>query len=414
MNMGAIKLLADTDFKEYVRLNIEAFPAMYPKMSDDQIDGWIKRMQAQQATGADIQYYGYYGEGKLIGAMRIHTFNINVHSVEMSSGGVGNICVDLTHRKEHIGREMMEYYHRHFQEKGAPILLLWPFRHDFYMKMGYGYARKYNKYMYKPADLPPGSKEGVGFMGESDINDMLECFNRYTSATHGMIYKQRRFFERFIQRFKVVGYRNGDRLEGFMGFNFKKLDPDHPLLQNIEIEYMVFENPTALSRLLAFLQTQLDQVDRIVFMTYDDDMHYVSRDPRNGVPHIFYINQESNVQGLGVMYRILNKEQFFKQLALHDFNGENIRVRFNVMDSFVPENDGPITVHFKEGRPVIAEGYDVEVSLNIEYLSSLLMGVVDFKKLWTYNLLKVSDESYLDQLDRLFHVRKKPETIEEF
>jgi predicted acetyltransferase len=132
------------------------------------------------------------------------------------------------------------------------------------------------------------------------------------------------------------------------------------------------------------------------------------------VPHIFYINQESNVQGLGVMYRILNKEQFFKQLALHDFNGENIRVRFNVMDSFVPENDGPITVHFKEGRPVIAEGYDVEVSLNIEYLSSLLMGVVDFKKLWTYNLLKVSDESYLDQLDRLFHVRKKPETIEEF
>ena len=412
--MGDIRRLADEDFKEYVRISHEAFPAMFTKLSDEQIDGWIKRMQAQQATGTGIQYYGYYRDDRLIGVMRIHEFVINVHGVEMSSGGVGNICVDLTHRKEHIGKEMMEYYHRLFQEKGAPILLLWPFRHDFYMKMGYGYARKYNKYLYRPADLPRGSRDGVGFMGESDIDDMLECFNRYAAATHGMIYKQRRFFERFIKRFKVVGYRNGDKVEGFMGFNFKKLDPDHPLLHNIEIEYMVYENPKALGRLLAFLQTQLDQVDRVVFMTYDDDLHFVSSDPRNDVPHIFYINQETNVQGVGIMYRILDKERFFKQLAPHSFNDETIRVRFNVRDSFVPENDGPITVHFEEGRPVITEGYDVEVSLNIEYLSSLLMGVVDFRKLWTYGLLEVSDEAYLDQLDRLFQVAKKPETIEEF
>ena len=412
--MGDIRRLADEDFKEYVRISHEAFPAMFTKLSDEQIDGWIKLMQAQQATGTGIQYYGYYRDDRLIGVMRIHEFVINVHGVEMSSGGVGNICVDLTHRKEHIGKEMMEYYHRLFQEKGAPILLLWPFRHDFYMKMGYGYARKYNKYLYRPADLPRGSRDGVGFMGESDIDDMLECFNRYAAATHGMIYKQRRFFERFIKRFKVVGYRNGDKVEGFMGFNFKKLDPDHPLLHNIEIEYMVYENPKALGRLLAFLQTQLDQVDRVVFMTYDDDLHFVSSDPRNDVPHIFYINQETNVQGVGIMYRILDKERFFKQLAPHSFNDETIRVRFNVRDSFVPENDGPITVHFEEGRPVITEGYDVEVSLNIEYLSSLLMGVVDFRKLWTYGLLEVSDEAYIDQLDRLFQVAKKPETIEEF
>ena len=282
------------------------------------------------------------------------------------------------------------------------------------MKMGYGYARKYNKYMYKPDDLPRGSKEGVGFMSEADIDDMLECFNRYAAKTHGMIYKARGFFERFIQRYKVVGYRAGDRIEGFIGFNFKKLDPDNPLRQNIEIEYMAYENPTALSRLLAFLQTQLDQVERIVFMTFDDDFHFISKDPRNGVPHIFYINQESNVQGLGIMYRVLDNEKFFQEIAPHSFNGENLKVKFNVIDSFVPENQGTVTVHFKDGYPEVTEGYDVEVSMNVEYLSSLLMGVVDFKKLWTYGLVELSDESYIDQLDRLFHVHRKPETIEEF
>ncbi|TRO59758.1 GNAT family N-acetyltransferase, partial [Candidatus Bathyarchaeota archaeon] len=296
--MGDVRLLEDLDFREYARLSLEAYPAMYSKMSDEQIDGWIKRMQVQQAEKSDIQYYGYYEEGKLLGAMRTHTFTMNVHGVDILAGGVGNVCVDLTHKKEQVAKKMMERFHRLYLDMGAPMVLLWPFRSDFYMKMGYGYSRKYNKYMYKPSDLPRGSKEGVGFMAESDVDDLLKSFNRYAAATHGMIYKKRRFFERFLQRYKVVGYRRGDHIEGFIGFNFKKLQTDHPLLQDIEIEYMVYENPTALSRILAFLQTQLDQVERVEFITLDDDLHYISGDPRNGVPHIFYINQESNVQGI--------------------------------------------------------------------------------------------------------------------
>jgi predicted acetyltransferase len=297
---------------------------------------------------------------------------------------------------------------------GASLLLLWPFRPDFYRKMGYGYGRKYNKYSYKPEDLPRGSKEGVAFMGEDNVDAMLECYNRYVARTHGMIYKKRAFFERFIKQFKVVGYRNGDRVEGFLGLVFKKLYPDNPLMQNIEVEYMVYENPTALSRLLVFLQTQLDQVNRILFQTFDDDLHYISHDPRNGSPHIFFINQEANVQGVGVMYRILDTKRFFENLEDYSFNPESIRVQFNVRDSFVPENDEAITVHFKDGRPCLGEGCDVEVSLNIEYLSSLMMGVVDFRKLWTYGLVEISDASYVDQLDRLLHCRKRPETVEEF
>ena len=412
--MNNVRLLEDTDFKDYTRLSLEAYPAMYPKMSEEQIDGWIKRMQTQQAEKSDIQYFGYFDDEKLLGAMRTHTFTMNVHGVDMLAGGVGNVCVDLTHKKEHIAKEMMEHFHRVYMDMGAQLVLLWPFRSDFYMKMGYGYSRKYNKYMYKPSDLPRGSKEGVAFMTESDMDDLLECFNRYAAATHGMIYKKRRFFERFLQRYKVVGYRNSDRIEGFIGFNFKKLHSDHPLLQNIEIEYMIYENPPALSRLLAFLQTQLDQVDRVEFITLDDDLHYISSDPRNGEPHIFYINQESNVQGIGLMYRILNKKQFFEKLTPYDFNGVSLRVKFNVRDSFIQENDGPITIHFIDGKLSLGDGFDVEVTMNIEYLSSLLMGVVDFRKLWTYGLVQVSAEKYIESLDKLFHVSKKPETMEEF
>jgi hypothetical protein len=42
------------------------------------------------------------------------------------------------------------------------------------------------------------------------------------------------------------------------------------------------------------------------------------------------------------------------------------------------------------------------------------MGVVDYRKLWTYGLAQVSDEKYVEKINRLFYVSKKPETIEEF
>jgi hypothetical protein len=42
------------------------------------------------------------------------------------------------------------------------------------------------------------------------------------------------------------------------------------------------------------------------------------------------------------------------------------------------------------------------------------MGVVDFRKLWAYGRVTLSDVSYVELLNRLFHADRKPETIEEF
>ena len=57
--MSVVKLLADEDFDEYARLSLEAYPAMFTGFSDEQKDGWIKQMQAQQfvSTGqGDVDF----------------------------------------------------------------------------------------------------------------------------------------------------------------------------------------------------------------------------------------------------------------------------------------------------------------------------------------------------------------------
>jgi len=131
---------------------------------------------------------------------------------------------------------------------------------------------------------------------------------------------------------------------------------------------------------------------------------------------MFYTSQETNVQGVGIMYRVIDTRGIWDELAGHSFNGVSLRVKLTVRDSFVPENDGSVVVHFKDGKPEIVDGggYDVEVKLDVAWFSSLIMGVVDFRKLWMMGLTEVSDEGYVDELDTLFWAQRRPVTIEEF
>lgn len=414
--MSVVRLLEDAEIEEYSRIALDAFPAMYSDLGEEQRKDWIERMKKMQREKGDVQYYGCFRDGKLVGGMRLHDFKMTLHETQTLVGGMGNMCVDLLHRREHAAKELIEFLHRHYRECGATMTTLYPFRPDFYRGMGYGYGRKMNQYRFRPSDLPLGSKEHVSYMDDSDRKLLHECFNRYAHPTHGMIEKKELHFERLLKRHKVIGYKKGGRVHGFLAFGFKKLMADHILLHDIEIHMLVYESREALMGLLCFLQSQLDQVNRVVLNTQDDDFHFLLHDPRNGNPKIFYTSQEVNVQGVGIMYRVIDNRRLFEELKEHNFNDENIRLKLNIADTFLPDNDGSLVVHFKDGRPRLVDGgpFDVELSMDVAWFSSLIMGVADLRKLWEYGLADVTDERYVDQLDRLFWAQRKPVTIEEF
>ena len=291
-----------------------------------------------------------------------------------------------------------------------------PFRPDFYRRMGYGYGRKLNQYKIRPDDLPRGDKTGVDYLTPADAREATECYNRYARTTHGMVIKPEAAVTRLIQRNKVIGYRRGDRIEALAKIKFDKVRSDNSLLQNIIVNYLVYENPGALYAILTFLGSQLDQVDRLVFETSDDDLHFLPADPRDGEQSMYYTCWETNRQALGIMYRCLDTRNLLEALAGHDFNGESIRLKLTIKDSFLPENQGSTLIQFKGGEAKVLDRgrHDAEATMNVEWFSSLIMGVVDFRSLLTYGLATVSDPAHVEKLDRLFHSREKPTTKEEF
>jgi predicted acetyltransferase len=404
--------LAERDYGALITILDNAYPDF--KLSSPEEREKYRAAIAERMAKAPMSYVGLYRGDTLLGGARLHDFSMNVRGTQIAASGIGMVAVDLAHKKEHIARDLMHGWLEYCRAQDVTFALLYPFRPDFYKQMGFGYGTKLNQYHTPPAALPEtGDKSHVAFIGADEKRLVGDCYARVAARTHGMIAKSddelNRFFTNSAKR--VVGYRDGSDLRGYLVFSFKSAVPNQFLTYDLTVDEMVYETGEALLGLLAFLRSQTDQVERIEFNTQDDSFHLLLSDVRDGsnvlLPSVYH---RSNAQGIGIMYRVVNIRRAFELLHATSFGGESLTVRITVADSFLPENDGSLTVRFNKGRPAVEQAAtpDCGITLDIAELSSLLMGAADLRSLHRYGLATVSETSRVEQVARLFATDEKP------
>jgi predicted acetyltransferase len=262
---------------------------------------------------------------------------------------------------------------------------------------------------------------------------MRDCYARLQARTHGLMVKTTTDMERMLAsgETRVVGVQAGPgdserdgvgdgALTGYVAFGFDTDPGGNFIRNNLHVRELVYETPTALADLLAFLSSQADQVPCIVIETQDESFHHLLRDPRDESGRMLpSVNHQIGVAGLGLMYRVLDTRALFAALSAADFGSQTLRVKLTVRDSFLAENAGSVTIHFAEGRPRVVDGveasqHDVELALDVSELSSLVMGAVTVERLHMYGLAEVSDSGSLAALDRLFAVPRQPQCLTHF
>ncbi|MFX0125070.1 MAG: enhanced intracellular survival protein Eis [Candidatus Hodarchaeota archaeon] len=417
-----IRKLMNQDFDAFLEIWAHAYPGQVPgnfteEMKKQKIAEWIKTNNENNK----VNFYGCFQDSKLVGGMILYDFEINLYTKQIAEcGGIGEVCVDLLHKKEHIAKDLMEFAHNHYYDRGYCLICLYPFRPDFYAKMGYGLGNKMNQYCFEPKALPQSGKENISYLSMHDIKSLSACFNRYSRSTHGMILRSEDniIFKQMLSGMKVIGYWEDEKIIGYLAFRMKRVEGGSWIQHNIHITEFIYESPDAFLGLLTFLTTQQDQVHRILYNTHDHDFHHLLREPRSrGSESIFHIFQESNIQGVGIMYRVINVEKFFSLLSDHRFGDQSIKLKITIHDTFFPKNNGQYFVHFLKGNPLVISAqkdFDVELSVDIARFSSLIMGTVKLSKLYKYGLVKISDTRFLQILNNLFKTDDPPFTIEPF
>jgi predicted acetyltransferase len=414
--LSSIKPIPQEDLHKFVNIVADAYPAMDLASEEEGI-----RVHDQLEKIYDDErrrLVGLYRSEKLLGGMILLDFEMQVHSSKIETGGVGLVAVHLLHKKEKVAKELIEFFLRDYRERGAMLTSLYPFRPDFYKKMGFGYGPKIAQYKVLPSALPRGaSKKNVEFVEADSVDELLECYNRYSQVTHGMIHRRVSDLERALFRpgRKAIAFRRNDLIDGYLVYSFKK---GETFIENdIHIQELVYNSPEALSEILFFLHTQLDQVRRVVIATHDNNFHHLLSDPRNDsgnlIPHV---SHETNSEGVGLMYRVINGSGIFEQLGSHDFGKQSCSVRFQITDGLLSENSGSFVVTFTGGRAKLTpkKAAEVSVSMDISDFSSLFMGTARFRKLYHYKKADISDPSYVAILDKLFRVDQQPVCMTHF
>lgn len=412
--MSTVRVVHENEMSDFIDILFEAYPLIFFP-SDENRQEMTRYFSAVQRYNNYKKVYGLFREGQMLGGMLLNDFTMTVLSEKMPVGGVGSVAVDFLHKKEKVAKEMISYFLEHYRKQGYSMVALYPFRPDFYRKMGFGFGAKMHRYQINPADLPAFTedRENLCYVGREDLGLLLACHNRVAAKTHGMIEKRLEMLELLFTKAEIraVGCLKEGRLTGYLIYRFEKADDKRFLLYDMYVEELIYEDAATLHALLEFLHSQRDQIKTIIIDTQDEYFHFLPVDARNGTnDFIGTLSHVTNTQGLGIMYRVIDVAGIFAMLENHNFNGQHCRIKFTVIDDFFAVNNKSVIVNFLDGHAKVAPefDYDAEVFLTIADFSSLLMGTVTFCSLYQYGLVKVSDEKYLSIINDLFLVSQKP------
>lgn len=414
--MSDVIPLPDEDISRFADIVSRAYPGFtYSKQSYR--EETIERLRTMQHEEPSVTFYGLYRDDELLGGMRVHNFHTNVRSTMINAGGVGLVAVDLIHKREHVCKELLEHFLAYCRTTVRPLAMLYPFRPDFYKRMGFGFGPLLNRYSLSPAALPASPQlSGVRYMRPEDRDALVECSRRYVREHHGMVDKSDHEVRQMLATDDtfIACHWDGEVMDGYVYFRFARGHTS--LVNDIEILEFAYLTKDAFRALLSFLNRQSDQVRRIHFNTHDDFLHFVVDDPRDGTDDLLHpISHPTRRSGVGLMYRVVDAQLMFDVLGSARFGPGDCSVKIEPDDSFLPDNTAPVAMTFRNGRVSHCKcGVDVTVRLGIAELSSLLMGTVTFSKLRSYGLIGMSDPSYTDVLNAIFGVEEGPQCATSF
>ena len=409
--MRTIREVEENELDELLRITVEAFPGM--KVSGPEERTRMLERLARVMKEPIVHFFGVYEAGRLIGVMRFYDFTMRLHETDALVGGVGGVAVDLRYKKERVAADMIRFFLDHYRDKGAPLTALYPFRPDFYHRMGFGFGVKLNRYSFPPNALPARPKARVEFLSADDKAAVGDCYERFRLRTNGLLQLPPHVLDSLFTdpAMRLVGVRDGQRVRGYLLFRFDPAAGDNWLANDLYVRTMVYDDATTLSALLGFLRTQADQVQRVIYETQDDTFHFLLPDPRDGTGNLLAgLWHETNTQGAGIMYRVIDTPRLFDVLRDHDFGGATATLGLTLTDTFLPENAGRYMLRVENGRATLVESgaADVEIGLDVSNFSSLVVGAIDFARLYGYGLASISNPAAVPLVDRFFRAGQRP------
>jgi predicted acetyltransferase len=397
------------EYRRLIEIGAEAYPIM--KFDAAARDAAFERGHDRALRMPESRYVGAYRDGRLVGAMCVYDFWMNVRGTFAFTGGVGGVAVAPEHKRTGVARDLIRGFLDEYRERGAALAVLHPFRPGFYRKLGFGYGTKMQQYRVALDALPAGgARDRVRRLGPGDVDRFLATFERVARSTNGLFRREpwRAAAALADESLRTYGYEDASGLGGYLTYEVRLGDTGTQNRNELYVHELLYETPAALGALLAFARSQRDQFAALIVNTQDPDFHFLLDDPRNGSDRVLFppAYHETNAQGLGIMYRLINISAFVNAaVETISFGALDGTVRVALRDGFLESNSGVYAIAFEAGRPrpaATSAAADVDLQIDVADFSSLVMGSVRLRSLIAYGRAVLSNHEWLQRLDVAF------------
>ncbi|KAJ3006841.1 UNVERIFIED_CONTAM: hypothetical protein HDU68_003857 [Siphonaria sp. JEL0065] len=437
------QITSEAEIRAAARIGSLAYPG-FKLYSDESLATFTSSMLVRYGVDASAEMKGYQqlfggfdGEA-LVAHYVVRTFGVSLFGQVHKMGGLSFVAVDVLRKKQGVAKALVSNYLASCFDNNQFLAALYPFRPDFYLKMGFGLSTPFYDYTIPPAAFPlaprkavtPPSHSVLEHLDPAHVNEIVECQNRFATLNHGQFHRNAINYNEVAFRDKgetrVLGYRDEDRvLRGFLVFKFKATDKGL-IINDLEVLEFIHESTPAFFALSKFLNQQADQIRHILLSSQNPEFYRLLSDPRAGdalhdLRGLSHASRETSVQATGIMYRVVNLEKLlsvtFKERNYNGVDGLKLMIRME--DSLTPEMNPPVLVEFVKGKCVVLDvgAHVLEVAvggavalldIDVSEFSALIVGAVSLLTLVDYGKAVVEPQDKLALVKKAFWVEKAP------
>jgi predicted acetyltransferase len=271
--------------------------------------------------------------------------------------GLAAVAVAPWARRRGVARHLCEHALKSARERGAVLSTLYPFRPDFYERLGWGFAGELHAYRFRPEHLRAHGGTDVDLATDSELDAVRNCYARVAKGSNGLIDRPEPVWRRILAPADLHVYirRTADTIDGYMIVRYGRNAP--PGERQLWIRELVAESPAAYESLLGWVSLQRD-LWRVVRYDATPDEAFAHRltDPRPpGFRNTRWLWTPVARVIRGPMVRLLDVP---KALEARTVWGDDRPVTFDLLidDPQLPANHGPFRVDFDGSRARVVEG----------------------------------------------------------
>jgi len=339
--------------------------------------------------------YGFFANDELVSVCKHYHWQTWVRGDRHPLVGLSAVATPPEHRRSGYVRDMLHAALTTYRDDGNYLSVLWPFKHPFYERLGWGTAYHGYEHTCDPDALAEFRGRHGGDWRRLEADDwaaMVPVHDAHGSAYELTIEREEEWWRnRIFQGWKkdpfVYGYERDGELAAYVSFVVSDGD-DGDVLRTQDVAWVDHD---AREAIYGFLARHDSQVDQVGFWNMDDDLLWQVDDP----------DEIETKCHAAAMFRLVDVPAALEATTY----SPSVDAEFvlEVRDPIADWNDRRFRVSVSDGDASVdrPETDDADASLRIDALSQLYVGARDVEFLTRTDRLDADDQT-ATTLDALF------------